>query len=292
LVANLYSSNNDYEQSNFYLNISHYLNPKFIFNLSLLAENYYLNEDYLNTKKILKLFNKKSDFYYWFRLKKEAQIISKVKNDEKSLDFINTKFKEIEDPSIKIIFDIANFNKSAKKYKKAIKFYNQIISKISLNSTLYSEVLYRRGSSYERLGDYKNSDKDLLESLEINPDDAYVLNYLGYSWLERDYKIDTALKMLESAYAIKSDDAYIIDSVGWAYYLIGDYIKAEKFLKRAVELMPQDYTVNDHYGDILWKLKRKIQARYFWKNVLNLKGIEDNMRKNINHKLIDGLKNS
>ena len=98
--------------------------------------------------------------------------------------------------------------------------------------------------------------------------------------------------MLERAFAIKSDDAYIIDSVGWAYYLIGDYIKAEKFLKRAVELMPQDYTVNDHYGDILWKLKRKIQARYFWKNVLNLKGIEDNMRKNINHKLIDGLKNS
>ena len=292
LVGNLHASQNNYDQSNFYLNIAHFFNPKFIFNLSLSAENYYLNEDYIKTKSILKHFNKKDNFYYWFRLKKEAQIISKIKNDEKSLDFINTKFKEIEDPSIKIIFDIANFNKSAKKYKKAIKFYNQIISKISLNSTLYSEVLYRRGSSYERLGDYKNSDKDLLESLEINPDDAYVLNYLGYSWLERDYKIDTALKMLERAFAIKSDDAYIIDSVGWAYYLIGDYIKAEKFLKRAVELMPQDYTVNDHYGDILWKLKRKIQARYFWKNVLNLKGIEDNMRKNINHKLIDGLKNS
>jgi len=292
LVGNLHASQNNYDQSNFYLNIAHFFNPKFIFNLSLSAENYYLNEDYIKTKSILKHFNKKDNFYYWFRLKKEAQIISKVKNDEKSLDFINTKFKEIEDPSIKIIFDIANFNKSAKKYKKAIKFYNQIISKISLNSTLYSEVLYRRGSSYERLGDYKNSDKDLLKSLEINPDDAYVLNYLGYSWLERDYKIDTALKMLERAYAIKSDDAYIIDSIGWAHYLIGDYIKAEKFLKRAVELMPQDYTVNDHYGDILWKLKRKIQARYFWKNVLNLKGIEDSMRKNINHKLIDGLKNS
>ena len=143
LVANLYSANNDYEQSNFYLNISHYLNPKFIFNLSLLVENYYLNEDYLNTKKILKLFNKKNEFYYWFRLKKEAQIISKQQTSEASLDFINSKFSKIKNPSIKIIFDIANFNKNAKKYKKAIQYYNQILSKIDVNNQLYSEILYR-----------------------------------------------------------------------------------------------------------------------------------------------------
>jgi len=292
LVANLYSSNNDYEKSNFYLNISHYLNPKFIFNLSLLAENYLLNEDYLNTKKILKLFNKKSDFYYWFRLKKEAQIISKQQNSEASLDFINSKFSKIKNPSIKIIFDIANFNKNAKKYKKAIHYYSQILSKIDVNNQLYSEILYRRGGSYERMGDYTNSDKDLLKSLEVNPDDAYVLNYLAYSWLEREYKISSSLQMLEKAYQARSNDPYIIDSIGWAYYLINDYEKAEKFLKRAVELMPEDPTVNDHYGNILWKLDRKIQARYFWKSVLNLEEVDEKIKKKIHDKLTNGLKNS
>jgi tetratricopeptide (TPR) repeat protein len=292
LVSNLYSSQDNYEKSNFYLNISQYLNPKFKFNLSLLVENYYLNKDYAKTLKTLKYFNKDDEFYYWFKLKKEAQIISKKQNKDKSLQFINLNFKKIKNPSIKIIFDIANFNRNAEKYKKSIKYYDQIISKIDTNTQLYAEILYRRGGSYERLGDYVSSDKDLLKSLEINPDDAYVLNYLAYSWLEREYKIDLSLQMLEKAYNKKSNDPYIIDSIGWAYYLVNDYVKAENFLKRAVELMPEDPTVNDHYGDILWKLDRKIQARYFWKNVLTLKETEEEMKKIIKDKLIEGLVNS
>ena len=258
----------------------------------MLAKNYYVNKNYEKTLVILKTFNKKDEFYYWFKIKKKAQIISKQQTEEASIDFINSKFKKINDPSVKIIFDVANFNKNAKKYKIAIDYYDRVLLKINVNSKLYAEVLYRRGGSYEQLGDYENSDKDLLKSLEINPDDAYVLNYLAYSWLEREYKIDTSLQMLEKAYEIKSNDPYIIDSIGWAYYLIEDYIKAENFLKRAVKLMPQDPIVNDHYGDILWKLDRKIQARYFWESVLDLDETKENMRKNINNKLVNGLKNS
>jgi len=292
LVANIYSSEGNYERSNFYLNISNDLNPKFYFNLSLLADNYYLSDNYIKTSKIVNYFNKKDKFYYWFKLKKEAQIIFKQQNEDVALDFISSHFKKVKDPSVKMIYDIANFNKNAKKYKDAIYYYDQIILKIDANSPLYSEILYRRGSSYERMGDYKNSDIDLLKSLEINSDDAYVLNYLAYSWLERDYKIDNALQMLQKAYEAESNDPYIIDSIGWAYYLTDDYEKAEKFLKRAVELMPRDPTVSDHYGDILWKLDRKIQARYFWKSVLSLEETEDEMKKNIRNKLIKGLKNS
>jgi len=292
LVANLYSSQGDYEKSNFYLNISNYLNPKFTLNLSLLAENYYTNEDYENTKKTLEVFDKTNEFYYWFKIKKEAQIISNNLDKDVSLKFINSKFKGIKNPNKKMIFDIANFNKNAKKYAKAINYYDQILLNIDSNSDLYAEILYRRGGSYERSGDYKNADNDLLKSLEINPDDAYVLNYLAYSWLEREYKIDIALEMLENAYASRSNDPYIIDSIGWAYFLVGQYEKAENFLKRAVELMPQDPIVNDHYGDILWKLNRKIQARYFWQYVLKLEETEDEMKKNIKEKLIDGIKQS
>ena len=131
-----------------------------------------------------------------------------------------------------------------------------------------------------------------MYSLKINPDDAYVLNYLAYSWLERDFKIDEALKMLEKAYSFKSNDPYIIDSIGWAYFLIDDYLKAEEFLKRAVELMPGDPIVNDHYGDILWKLNRKIQARYYWSNVLKMENAEKEMIDNINTKMVKGLENS
>ena len=292
LVSNLYSSQDDFEKSNFYLNLSNYLNPKFKFNLSLVAENFYLNNEYYKVKKVLKNFDKKDEFYYWFRVKKEAQIIIKDQGYEDGIDFISDKFSKINNPNLKIVFDVANFYKNSKKYEKAIDYYSKIISSLKDTSDIKSDLLYRRGGSYERLGDYKKSDEDLLYSLRINPDDAYVLNYLAYSWLERDYKIDEAFQMLEKAYASKSNDPYIIDSIGWAYYLIDDYIEAEKFLKRAVELMPEDPTVNDHYGDILWKLNRKIQARYFWNNVLKFDDTDEDIRNNINIKMIEGLKNS
>ena len=139
---------------------------------------------------------------------------------------------------------------------------------------------------------YEKADKDLLHALRIDPSDAYTLNYLAYSWLERDYKVNEAMEMLKTAYNLKSDDPYIIDSIGWAYFLIDDYIEAEKYMRRAVELMPDDPIVNDHYGDILWKLKRKIQARYFWTNVLEMENVEKEMLEIINKKLVEGLKNS
>ena len=292
LISNLYSAQDDFERSNFYLYLSNFSNPKFVFNLSLVAENYYFNEDYKKSEKILKNFKEDDIFYFWFRVKKEAQIISKQKNKEESLKFISAQFNKINKPNNKMIFDIANFYKNSKDYETAIKYYSKVIENLGDNLDIKSDLLYRRGGSYERIGDYANADKDLLESLSIYPDDAYVLNYLAYSWLERDYKIDEAIKMLETAYAEKSNDPYIIDSIGWAYYLVDDFIKAEKFLKRAVELMPDDPIVNDHYGDILWKLDQKIQARYFWKNVLQMEDAEKEMIDKIKLKLIEGLKNS
>ncbi|MFL2895263.1 MAG: tetratricopeptide repeat protein [Candidatus Pelagibacter sp.] len=292
LISNLYSSEDNFEKSNFYLNLSNFLNPKFKFNLSLVAENYFLNKDYEKAKKILKKFKKEENFYFWYRLKKEAQIIAKQRNDKESLSYITSNFRKIDEPNHKILFDIANFYKKSEDYKEAIKYYTKIISNLDDSSDIKSDILYRRGGSYERLKNYEEADKDLLHALKISPDDAYILNYLAYSWLERDYKINEAIEMLEIAYASKNNDPYIIDSIGWAYYLIDDYLKAEKFLKRAVELMPDDPIVNDHYGDILWKLDRKIQARYFWANVLKMDDAEEDMIEKINIKMIKGLKNS
>ena len=288
LISNIYSSQDEFKKSNFFLNLSIFLNPKFIFNLSLIVENLYLNENYEKAKEVLINFENEEDFYYWYRIKKESHIVSKTKNQDEGLDYIISKFKKIENPNNKFIFDVANYYKNSKRYNEAIKYYSEIIDSLDENLLLKSDLLYRRGGSYERLKDYENADKDLLHSLKINPDNAYVLNYLAYSWLERNYKINEAIQMLEKAYEMESNDPYIIDSIGWAYYLIDDFIKAEEFLKRAVALMPDDPIVNDHYGDILWKLDRKIQARYFWYMVLEMENVEKDLINQINNKLIIG----
>tara|TARA_B100000965_G_scaffold406118_1_gene443288 strand:+ start:1235 stop:2947 length:1713 start_codon:yes stop_codon:yes gene_type:complete len=292
LISNLYSSQEDYNMSNYYLNISNYLNPKFKFNLSLAAENYYLMNKDMNVKKVLKQFDDKDSIYYWYRIKKEFDILKEVDGKESSLKYLNTKIKKLKFNSPKIYFDLANIYKGFKEYDKSIENYNFVLEKISKDSDSYADILYRRGGSYERLKDYKKADEDMLLSLKLNPDEPYVLNYLAYSWLERKIKIKESMKMLLKAYNQKKSDPYIIDSVGWAYYLTEDYVSAEKYLKNALLIMPEDPIVNDHYGDVLWRLDMKLQALYYWNAALSSDEAEDKLKKKINKKLLFGLKNS
>ena len=288
LIANLYSSQDLFKESNFYINISNYLNPKFYFNLSLLAENYHLNNNLEFAKKILNELSDEEEVYHWFKTKKITQFLAEQKKDNEALDYFEKKINKFKNPSTKILYDIANIYKKFKNYEKAIEYYSLVLSKINKNTSTYADVLYRRGGSFERMGNYEMADIDLLKSLEIRPDDPYSLNYLAYSWLERKFKIKEAMEMLNKAYNEKENDPYITDSVGWGYYLIGDYENAEKYLRKAVELMPDDPIVNDHYGDVLWQLNRKMQAKYFWKSVLEFEDTDDKMRKDIQNKLLNG----
>tara|TARA_B100000287_G_scaffold123152_2_gene115101 strand:+ start:1074 stop:2750 length:1677 start_codon:yes stop_codon:yes gene_type:complete len=292
LISNLYSSQEDFDMSNFYLNISNYLNPKFKFNLSLAAENYYLMNKYTQVKKVLKEFNDKDSIYYWYRIKKEFDILKELEGKKNSLKFLNKKIRSLKFKSPKIYFDLGNIYKGFKEYNKSIENYNFALDGISKDSNSYADILYRRGGSHERLKDYKKADNDLLLSLKLNPDQPYVLNYLAYSWLEREIKINRSMEMLLRAYDQKRDDPYIIDSVGWAYYLTEDYISAEKYLKNALLIMPEDPIVNDHYGDVLWKLNMKLQATYYWKAALSSDEAEDKLKESINKKLLFGLKKS
>ena len=289
LISNLFSSQGNFKQSNFYSNISNFLNPKFYFNLTLSVENYYDNDDFDLAKKTLDNFNKKDEIYNWFKTKKKAQILIKENNEDLALKYVEKKFKELKNPSVRIYYDLANIYKNFKKYEKAIQYYSKILLTINNNLSLSADILYKRGSCYERLKKYELADKDLLRSLKFSANDPYTLNYLAYSWLERNYKIDEAFKMLEKAYDETEDDPYITDSIGWAYYKIGNYEIAEEYLKKAVELLPGDPVINDHYGDVLWQLNRKLQAKYIWQNVLNLEKTEKKMKIDIQNKLLNGL---
>ena len=111
LISNLYSTQNDFEKSNFYLNISNFLNKNFKFNLSIMIENYFENENFDESKNILSKFNEKDSIYYWYKIKKISKIISKEQNDDQSLRYVETKFNKISNPSIKILFDMANIYK-------------------------------------------------------------------------------------------------------------------------------------------------------------------------------------
>ena len=184
---------------------------------------------------------------------------------------------------------MANFYKQNEYYKESIKYYSLILKKIKRDHFLFPKVLDRRGTSYERLGDWDNAEKDLLQTLEILPDQPHVLNYLAYSWIDRGINLDKGLEMLKKAAQLRENDGYIIDSLGWAYYAKKNYVQAEFFLQKAVELLPLDPVINDHYADALWMLNKNIQARHFWKYVLKLDETEQDLKDSVNKKLIFGI---
>ena len=289
VLANLYSTEKDYQMSNFYLKISLFLNNKFLTNKTLLAENYFYQKKHQLSKDVYQSIKKIGPAYFWHASQNIAEIILDKDGKKYSRKSIEDDFAELLNPNFEHYFQLANFYKNNEYYEDSIKYYSLSLKKIEKTHTLIPIILDRRGTSYERLDDWDKAEKDLIESLAISPDQAHVLNYLAYSWIDRGINIDKGLEMLLKANRLREDDGYIIDSLGWAYYAKKNYIKAEFFLQRAVELMPLDPVINDHYADVLWMLNKNIQARYFWKYILNLDDSEKKLKDSINEKLIFGI---
>ena len=130
-------------------------------------------------------------------------------------------------------------------------------------------LLYGRGGAYERAGDWKKAEADLRAALALSPNEAAILNYLGYAMLDRGERLAEATQLIEKAVAAKPDDGYIIDSLGWAYFRAGRYAQAATMLERAVAEVPDDPTINEHLGDAYWKLGRRTEARFRWKAALD-----------------------
>jgi tetratricopeptide (TPR) repeat protein len=115
-----------------------------------------------------------------------------------------------------------------------------------------------------------------------------LLNYLGYSWIDRGVHMDEAIAMVERASAAEPNSAAMIDSVGWGYYRKGDYKKAQAYLEKAVEMMPGNPEVNDHLGDLYWRIGRRLEAEFQWRRVLTLEPDEE-MKAEAELKLKNGL---
>ena len=155
-----------------------------------------------------------------------------------------------------------------KNYEKAIAVYSQILENDKLEGI--PNILYSRGISYEQNKDWKKAEQDFKRSLDLNPNDPYVMNYLAYSWLDRKINVNKALELLKKAVELEPSDGYIRDSLGWAYFLSKKFEESVYHLEKAVVMLPNDATLNDHLGDAYWMSNRKSEALSQWKKVLVL----------------------
>ncbi|WP_227267758.1 tetratricopeptide repeat protein [Roseobacter weihaiensis] len=154
-------------------------------------------------------------------------------------------------------------------------------------------LLYARAISHERQGNWEQAEADFRAALELNPGQPQVLNYLGYSLVEKQINLDEALEMIEQAVSASPDSGYIIDSLGWALYRLGRYEEAVPHMERAVELMAVDPVVNDHLGDVYWAVGRYREAEFQWSRALSFidrgETVEDIDPDRIRRKLAVGL---
>ncbi|MBT6205328.1 MAG: tetratricopeptide repeat protein [Alphaproteobacteria bacterium] len=148
---------------------------------------------------------------------------------------------------------------------------------------------YVRGIALERSGDWDRAEDDFVAALEIQPEHPFVLNYLGYTWVDRSENLDEALNMIERAVNQRPTDGFIIDSLGWAYYRLGRYEEAVAQLERAVEYEPGDAVINDHLGDAFWQVGRHAEARFQWRRAVSLSGDDAALTATIQSKLQSGL---
>lgn len=149
-------------------------------------------------------------------------------------------------------------------------------------------VVFARGAARERLGYWPGAESDLTEALRLSPDNPDIMNHLGFSWIDRGIRLEEGMRLISRAVDLKPNSGLILDSLGWAYFRLGDYDRAVLHLERAAELEPADPVINDHLGDAYWRTGRRLEAYYQWQRALRL-GPDDQARETLETKLAIGL---
>lgn len=183
---------------------------------------------------------------------------------------------------------IGDIRRGHEAWAEAVAAYDRAVTLVPTPEPRHWRLFYARGIALERSDQWPRAEADFLKALELEPDQPYVLNYLGYSWVDKGLNLGRALDMIEGAVDQRPNDGFIVDSLGWAHYRLGDYREAVKHLERAVELQPDDPTINDHLGDAFWQVGRHAEAEFQWRRALSLEPDQD-LAAAIRSKLEHGL---
>ncbi len=166
--------------------------------------------------------------------------------------------------------ELGHLLRGEKRFEDAAAAYGRAIARIAGQAEpLHWRLFYGRGIAFERTRQWERAERDLLAALDLVPNQAFVLNYLGYSWIDRGEHYERAEKMLAKAVELRPRDGYIADSLGWVYFRTGRYPKAVAELERATALSPLEPVVNEHLGDAYWKVGRRIEAGFQWRRALD-----------------------
>ncbi|MEX3007907.1 tetratricopeptide repeat protein [Hoeflea sp. TYP-13] len=252
-----------------YLNFARALDPKNAATLVMLGS---LAENLRNPEKAIAIYESVPEDSIMHRVS-ELQLglnLADLGRLEEAKKHLKNLIKE--DPSdMRSYIAYGSVLSDAKAYREMADNYDMAVKAIGvLPDRSHWNVYYQRGIAYERLKEWEKAEPNFKRALELYPNQPQVMNYLGYSWIDMNIHLDEGMDLIREAVRLRPNDGYIVDSLGWAYYRLGDYENAVAELERAVEIRPGDPTINDHLGDAYWRAGRKIEARYQWERSLTM----------------------
>jgi tetratricopeptide (TPR) repeat protein len=177
---------------------------------------------------------------------------------------------------------------SKENWRASADLYDRAVERLKEPEPADWNIFYQRGIAYERLREWNEAEPNFRKALELNPDQPQVMNYLGYSWVDKNMNLEEALEMIQKAVELRPSDGYIVDSLGWAYYKLGRFEDAVRELERAVSLRPEDPVLNDHLGDAYWRVGRRLEATFQWSYARDLEP-EPDVLAEVEKKLQKGL---
>lgn len=203
-----------------------------------------------------------------------AAALRRADRADAAIEVLETLARDFSD--LPVIFStLGDVRRGQEDYEGAAAAYDRALALTDSGARAEWFLYYARGISHERLGDWDDAEADFRQALALNPGQPQVLNYLGYSLVEKQIKLDEALDMIERAVAASPDSGYIVDSLGWVLYRLGRYEEAVTQMERAVELLPIDPVVNDHLGDVYWAVGREREAMFQWRRALSFIDFEN-----------------
>lgn len=268
-IASTMTRENSAQLALIYGRLAIYLRPQFDLAHMLVGGLLESMDRYDNAIETYNEIDKSSPLYWSAQLRVTGNLEALDRDDDaiKLLTALSGEFPNRPDSLV----NLGDIYRANKKYLQSVAAYDQAFEVIGTIDRRHWTILYSRGISLERSNQWPRAEKDFRKALELNPEQPYVLNYLGYSWVDKGLNLVEARQMIERAVALRPDDGYIVDSLGWVLYRLNDFKGAVENLERAVELRPQDPTINDHLGDAYWRVGRLNEARFQWRRALTLK---------------------
>ncbi len=288
-LATMLFERRSYDSAQIYARLVQIMTPDSEFGALMVGDIASINEHYPEAVAAYNGIDKKSPLYLLSRMR-VADIYENAGHPAEAVKLLR-ELASLPQARIQALTAIGDMHRRREEFGEAVAAYDEALDGVDQPAASHWAIVYARGMSLERANEWERAEKDLLLALTFQPDNPMILNYIGYTWVDKNVNLEKALEYIRRAVALRPDDGYILDSYGWAFYRLGDMGQAVYWLEKSVAQVPDDSTILDHLADAYWQTGRHAEARFKWQRARELSKDSD-FRSVVERKIQRGIEST